>query len=313
MRRDGRTALYRYAPLGIRAPGAAPVLLVYALINRPTILDLLPGRSIVEVLRAAGLDVWLLDWGTPDSEHAEEGFGEHVLGYLKRAVHEVLARTGKSQASLLGYCMGGTLSAMYAALRPKEIAKLLAAVAPIRGRLDEGLLHFASRRELFDPAWLTLQGNVPAEALNAGFILLRPVENLLGKYVRYFEKAGEPGFSELFFAMERWLAEGVPLPGKLYRDFVRAIYQDDLLVGDGVPVGAERARLSAITCPVMIVTSAEDHLVPPASTQALLDLAGSRQKRRLEFPGGHVGLAISPKAMTTVWKEAAFWFGGRRV
>lgn len=305
--RDGRTALHRYKAKGRMAEGAPPVLVVYALINRPTILDLLPGRSVVEVLLAKGLDVWLLDWGVPGPEAASEGLEEHVLGYLDRSVDAVRAETGAKAVSLFGYCMGGTLSTMYAALRPAKAAKLLVAVAPIRGRQGEGFLHFSSRPELFDPAVFTAQGNVSPEALNAGFVLLRPVENLLGKYVRYFERAGEPGFDELFFAMERWLSEGVPLPGKLYRDFVRAVYQEDLLVGAGVPVGRERARAADVRCPLMTVTSAQDHLVPPSSTNALLALAKSKDKRALAFPGGHVGLAISPKALATVWKDAADW------
>jgi polyhydroxyalkanoate synthase len=305
--RDGRTSLHRYKAAGRRAAGAAPVLVVYALINKPTILDLLPGRSVVEVLLGAGLDVWLLDWGVPGPEAAEEGLEEHVLGYLDRAVDAVRAETGAKRVSLFGYCMGGTLSAMYAALRPEKAAKLLVAVAPVRGRQTEGFLHFSSRPELFDPAVFTVQGNVQPEALNAGFVLLRPVENLLGKYVRYFERAGDPAFDGLFFAMERWLAEGVPLPAKLYRDFVRAVYQEDLLVKGGVPVGRSRARAADVRCPVMAVTAEQDHLVPPSSTKALLDLAASKEKRAVSFSGGHVGLAISPKALETVWKEAAEW------
>lgn len=305
--RDGRTALYRYKSKGRKAVGAPPVLVVYALINRATILDLLPGRSVVEVLLAKGLDVWLLDWGVPGPEAASEGLEEHVLGYLDRAVDSVCSETGAKSVSLFGYCMGGTLSTMYAALRPAKAAKLLVAVAPIRGRQTEGFLHFSSRPELFDPAVFTLQGNVSPEALNAGFVLLRPVENLLGKYVRYFERAGDPDFDGLFFAMERWLSEGVPLPGKLYRDFVRAVYQEDLLVAGGVRVGSERAKAADVRCPLMTVTSAQDHLVPPSSTNALLELAKSTDKRGLEFAGGHVGLAISPKALATVWKEAADW------
>lgn len=307
VRRDGRTALYRYAAPSRRARGAAPVLIVYALINKPAIMDLLPGRSIVEVLRAAGHDVWLLDWGVPGPEAASEGLEEHVTGYLHRAVEAVRKAAKADAVSLFGYCMGGTLSVMYAALEPARVSRLLAAVAPIRGRQSEGFIHFASDPAFFQPGVMTLQGNVAPEALNAGFMLLRPVENMFGKYVRYFEKAGDPRFDELFFAMERWVAEGQPLPGRLYREFVQGVYQEDLLVTTGVPVGARRARAADVRCPVAVVSSAQDHLVPPSSTQALLDLAASREKRRFDFPGGHVGLAVSPKALATVWKDAATW------
>lgn len=305
--RDGRTALYRYKGKGRRAAGAPPVLIVYALINRPTILDLLPGRSVVEVLLAAGLDVWLLDWGTPGPEAEGEGLEAHVLGYLDRAVDGVRAKTGAKAVSLFGYCMGGTMSAMYAALRPAKVARLLAAVAPIRGRQDEGLIHFLSRPELFRPEAMTALGNVDPAALNAGFNLLRPVENLYGKYVRYFERAADPAFTELFFAMERWLSEGAPLPGRLYREYVRGVYQEDGLLDGGVAVGTERAKAAEVRCPLAVVTSAQDHLVPPSSALALYERARSKKKRHFAFDGGHVGLAISPKALATVWKAAAAW------
>jgi polyhydroxyalkanoate synthase len=305
--RDGRTSLYRYESRARRAAGAAPVLVVYALVNRATILDLLPGRSIVEVLLAAGLDVWLLDWGIAGPEHADEGLEAHVLGYLGRAVDSVRAAAKSARVSLFGYCQGGTLATMFAALETEKVARLLVAVAPIRGRLNEGMIHFCSRPELFDPSVMALPGNVPAESLNAAFTMLRPVENLLGKYVRYFEKASDPAFTTLFFAMERWLSEGDPLPGRLYREYVRGVYQEDLLVTTGVPVGPRRARVADVRCPVTIVTSAQDHLVPPASTRALLELSASREKRELAFAGGHVGLAISPKALSTVWVDAAGW------
>ena len=301
---DGRTTLYRYARPK-RGCGAPPVLVVYALINRPTVLDLLPGRSVIEVLRAAGHDVWLLDWGAPGPEAADEGLEAHVLGYLDRAVDAMRAETGAAAVSLLGYCMGGTLSTMYAALRPKKTAALCVAVAPIRGRGVDGTIHFLSSPEIFAPEAMTLFGNVDPLALNAAFAMLRPVENLFGKYVRYLERASDPAFSELFFAMERWVSEGAPLPGRLYREFVREVYQRDSLLKGGVPVGAERAKASGVVCPLTVVTSAHDHLVPPASTLALMDAARSQDKAHLSFDGGHVGLAVSPKALATVWTEAA--------
>lgn len=301
---DGRTTLFRYAAPKRKA-AAPPVLVVYALINRPTVLDLLPGRSVVEVLRAAGLDVWLLDWGYPGPEAQDEGLEAHVLGYLDRAVDAVRAQTGAPAVSLFGYCMGGTLSTMYAALKPEKVSALLAAVAPVRGRGVDGVIHFLSSPELFSPELMTLFGNVDPNALNAAFAWLRPVENFYGKYVRYFERASDPAFRDLFFAMERWVSEGAPLPARLYSEFVREVYQNDALLKEGVPVGSLRARARGVRCPLTVVTSTYDHLVPPASSLALLEAAASKDKLHLSFDGGHVGLAVSPKALGTVWKDAA--------
>ena len=112
-----KATLYRYVPsTQIRFP--VPVLLVYALIDRPFILDLIPGNSFVEYLVEQGFDVYLLDWGIPGGEDQALSFGDYVFGYLAEAVRQVL-RTSRAEAvTLFGACIGGLLAAMYAALFP---------------------------------------------------------------------------------------------------------------------------------------------------------------------------------------------------
>ena len=103
-----KTRLYRYR-LPQPRRHATPLLLVYALINKPFIFDLLPGRSFVEYLLGQGFEVYLLDWGTPGSEDSGTTFTDYVTEYLRRAVRRVLRVSGASAISLLGYCVGGTL------------------------------------------------------------------------------------------------------------------------------------------------------------------------------------------------------------
>ena len=112
-----KATLYRYVPLGeIRFP--VPLLLVYALIDRPFILDLIPGNSFVEYLVEQGFDVYLLDWGIPGDEDHFLSFDHYVFDYLSEAVRHVLRTSHVEAVSLFGACIGGLLSAMYAALFP---------------------------------------------------------------------------------------------------------------------------------------------------------------------------------------------------
>ena len=101
-----KATLYRYAPQGeIRFP--VPLLLVYALIDRPFILDLIPGNSFVEYLVEQGFDVYLLDWGIPDDEDDVLTFDHYVFDYLAEAVRQALRTSHAEAVTLFGACIRG--------------------------------------------------------------------------------------------------------------------------------------------------------------------------------------------------------------
>jgi polyhydroxyalkanoate synthase subunit PhaC len=98
-----KTTLYRYVPREeTRFP--VPLLLVYALIDRPFILDLIPGNSFVEYLVEQGFDVYLLDWGIPGDEDHVLSFDDYVLDYLAEAVRQVLRTSHVEAVTLFGAC-----------------------------------------------------------------------------------------------------------------------------------------------------------------------------------------------------------------
>ncbi len=68
--------LYRCRPEG--RSEYLPVLMLPSLINRNYIMDLLPGHSLLESMKSAGLDVFLIDWGTPDAGMGDCGYDHYV-------------------------------------------------------------------------------------------------------------------------------------------------------------------------------------------------------------------------------------------
>src|SRR5918998_3996781 len=117
-----------------------PILIVYALINRPYVLDLLPGNSFIEHLVNQGYDVYMLDWGVPGDEDAEMTFEDYVLDYIPRAIRKVLRNSHAEKLTLLGYCMGGTMSSMYASLYDDKLQNLVLMTTPVSfPREDIGL------------------------------------------------------------------------------------------------------------------------------------------------------------------------------
>src|SRR5919202_6713746 len=150
-----------------------PVLIVYAPILRPYILDLVPGNSFVEYLLGEGFDVYLLDWGNAGPEDKHLSFEDWILDYMPEAVESVLRSSQVQQLTIYGYCQGGTMSAMYASLFPEEHLKNLSLLAtPVDFAPEDpgifGLWTLWSRNseDHFDPDLIVEAfGNVPEDFL----------------------------------------------------------------------------------------------------------------------------------------------------
>jgi len=291
-----KARLYRYAaPGGIRHK--TPLLFVYALINKPYILDLTPGNSLIESLAAAGYDVFLLDWGIPGEEDAGLGFENYVLEYLPRAARQVLEKSGSDRFSLFGYCMGGTICAMYAATHPgPELANLVLLTSPID--FSEAGLYSA----WLDPAHFDVERVartlklVPPEMLDLGAKLLKPLQNYVGPYVRLLEKIEDAEFVKGWQVMHHWVNDGVPFPGEAYRQWVRHFYQENRLIRGELELRGVPVRLGNIRCSVLNVYAELDHIVPPAMALPLLDRVGSTDKTLLPINAGHVGVVAGRTA-----------------
>src|SRR5208283_2863220 len=85
---------------------ATPLVFVFALVNRPYILDILPNKSVVAHFIKAGFDTYLIDWGRPTDADRYLTLDDYVNGYLRTVARQVRNRTGAAKVSLLGYCMG---------------------------------------------------------------------------------------------------------------------------------------------------------------------------------------------------------------
>lgn len=291
---------------------AEPVLLCYALVNRPYILDLEPDKSVVRQYLDAGFDVYLIDWGVPSD--ADKGFGlEHyVKSFLARAVDFILQRHARPRLHLLGYCMGGTLSALHGALAPETLASLALLAAPIDFTERESLLRLWTDRDVFDvDAFVDRWGNCPAWFLQTCFLMMNPVRNLIDKSIAFWEHLDDPRAVTSHFALERWLNDNIPVAGATFREFVKNLYQANQLVRGELQVGGRRVDLARITCPLLLLTAEHDHLVAPAATEGIRPHVGSRDVTSMGASAGHVGLVVGAKAHARFWPAVMRWVGER--
>ncbi len=128
-----KAKLYRYIPVVPKEKRhPVPLLLVFALMNRPYILDLRPGHSFVEFMVKQGYDVYLLDWGVPGPEDKNLKFDDYTLEYMPRAIRKMKAISGSKEFSLLGWCIGAILATVYSALRADDgLRNLILLTAPL--------------------------------------------------------------------------------------------------------------------------------------------------------------------------------------
>jgi polyhydroxyalkanoate synthase len=289
-----------------------PLIFVFALVNRSYILDLKQGKSVVEHFVKRGFDVYLLDWGVPTDADRFRTLEDYVLGYMPNVVDYVRETTDSDKVSILGYCMGGTMSSMFTALYPERVANLILLAAGIDFSTREGLLNLWTDERGFDvDKFVDIYGNCPAEFLQASFQMLKPVQNLIQKPLNFLERLDDPKFVEDFLAMEMWLNDNIPVPGEVFRKFVKDLYQQNLLTRGRLWLGNKRVDLSRITCPVLNLMAKNDDLVPPSQSLPFNDLVGSQDRKAIVFPAGHIGLAVGSKAQRDLWPQVCDWLGER--
>ncbi len=305
-----QTTLWRYR--SSRRSHPLPVLLVFALINRPEIFDLRPGNSFVEFLLDEGYDVFLVDWGEPDEEDADMGLAEYVCDELHWAVRETLRCAGEDELTLLGWCIGGTLSAMYCALNPADpVRNAILLTTPIDPS-DSLYARWVGGDEFDVDLIANSYSAIPGAGIDWANKLMKPVTNYVSTYRRLFQgilEGRDP--RESYQAMAKWVADNPPFPARAYREWITWMYKENRLVSGRLRLRDRRVDLSEIEQNLLVVTAGADHIAPPGGTVPLLDLVASEDVTHLDRPGGHIGLMAGSRAKHEIWPELADWLDER--
>ncbi len=286
-----------------------PILVVFALINKPFILDLQPDRSVVRRLLEAGHDVYLIDWNEPSRLDRHLTIDDYVNRYIDNCVDVVRERSGADRINLLGYCMGGAMTTMYTALHQEKVRALGLMAAGLCFDDTGGVLELWGDDEHYDPRDVVdVYGNVPSEMLDVGFALMDPVANYVSKYVRLYDNLENDEFVENFARMEQWLEEGIDLAGETYVQFLEDIYQDNKLYNNELYLGGKHVDITKIEVPILQIVGEYDHLIPPETSKPFNDVVSSGDVETIEYPTGHIGLSVSGSTHRDVWPRVAEWF-----
>jgi len=310
-----KAKLYRYIPVvPAEERHKVPLLLVFALMNRPYILDLRPGHSFIEYMVTHGYDVYLLDWGVPGPEDKGLTFDDYALEYLPRAIRKIKAVSGSAEFSLLGWCIGAILTTIYAALRPDDgLTNLILLTAPLdfSDKTAGGFVRWVNDQS-FDPdKIIEAFGNMPGEMIDYGAKALKPVENYIGSYLTLWDNLDNPRIVEAWHAMNTWVTDLIPMAGATYRQLIKELYQENRLMEGKLRIRGERVDVSRIRANLLNVIALADHISPPCQSESIMTKVSSQDQRVLKVKGGHIGMMAGSDALKYTWPHIDEWLAAR--
>lgn len=309
---DDKVTLYLYQnprPLAPTAP-KTPLLIVYALVNRPYMLDLEERRSMIGALVDNGVTTYLLDWGRPDFADQFISLEDYLFDYLDHAVDVILAEHDTDQLNLLGVCQGGVFSLCYTAARTRRVRNLVTMVTPVDFHTPDNLLSRWVRSLDIDRMVETF-GNVPGPLLNWTFLSLKPFVLGARKYLEMIDNADDAERLATFMRMEKWINDSPDQAGAAFGEFVKRFFVDNAMVGGTFDIGENNICLGNVTQPIFNVIASRDHLVPPSASRPLAEMTASRDYTSHEEDAGHIGLFLGHRSTQKIAGLIANWLADR--
>lgn len=306
----GTMRLYHYHP---RQDDVyrVPLLLVMATTNRGYIFDMVPGQSLVEYLLDAGFDVFMLDWAPPRADERVLTLESYVLDFLPQAVRRVQDETGEPDVSVIGYCFGGVLSLLWAALEGDgALANLVTFTTPVDFSRMEMFQAWADRRFFDVDRLVDTFGNCPGDYLYTAFDMLRPGTRAVTG-ARLYDNLHDDDHIRSFRMFDRWATDILPLAGEYFRQTTKLLMWENRLLHGTLDVGRRRVDLGAIRSPFLHVAAQHDHIVPTDASAPLIGMIGSADKEEVVLKGGHVSLVAGGNAVKRLWPKLAHWLGKR--
>jgi polyhydroxyalkanoate synthase subunit PhaC len=313
--KEDKIVLYRFKPK-VENPFPIPILIVYALVNRPFMVDLQEGRSLVENLLKLGLDVYLIDWGYPTRSDRWLTLDDYINGYINNCVDYLRDHYQVDKINLLGVCQGGTFSVCYSAMNPEKVKNLVVMVAPIDFNQPDSLLNMRGGCTLGKEAldvdlMVDALGNIPGDYLNLEFLMLKPLQLGYQKYLDFPDIMEQEDKLLNFMRMEKWIFDSPDQSGETYRQFMKDFYQENKLIKNEVKIGDKEVDLTNITMPVLNLYAEKDHLVPPVSSLALEMYILSEDYTAQGFPVGHIGMYVSGRVQKDLPPAIVDWIKAR--
>lgn len=309
-----------------RKQHAVPLVLVPPLGVTTETFDLLPQRSLVRYMVAAGFKVYLVDWGKPRKEHGRLGLLDYSYGMMGTAIEKIRRHSGSEDLSLMGWCLGGLLCLLHQGqVQDKHIRNIVTVASPIDlesgSGVVAGLMGVAQaldgparlvsnysnfRLNTLDPARLSM----PPWLTTLVFKLTDPLSSVT-TYWDLVTHLWDREFVETHSTTSDYLNNMLRYPGGVVKDMAVNVVVDKQLAKGKVKVGEKIAELDRIQSNLLVFAGETDHLVQPEVAKKIIDIVASKDKEFRVAPGGHMGAIIGSRAQKAVWAESAEWLAAR--
>jgi polyhydroxyalkanoate synthase subunit PhaC len=308
----GTMNLYHYRAMSDEVY-RVPILLVMATTNRGYIFDMVPGQSLVEFLLKRGYDIFMLDWSPPRADERHLSLEDYVLDFIPAAIERIVEETGEPDLTVVGYCFGGVLSVLWAALHADgPMQNLVTFTTPVNFKAMEMFQAWADRRFFDVDRLVDTFGCCPADMLYTSFDMLRPAGRIAGN-IRLLDNLWNDEFVKSHRMFDRWASDMLPLAGEYFRQTTKKLMWENRLHEGTMDVGGRAVDLKAITAPFLHVVAEHDHIVPRAASAPLIEMVGSSDKEEVVLKGGHVSLVAGGNAVRRLWPKLDQWLQERSI
>ncbi len=305
---DNKMKLYRYKS-DVPKKYKTPLLFVYALINKPYILDLQPGNSFIEYCLDMGHDVYMIDWGEPTPEDRFLEFDHYIDQYINDCVDIILDETETEQINLFGWCIGGHLALIYAAIYAEKIKNLVLLTTPFDSSMG-GLIQLWADEEVFHlDKIIDTYGNMPAKLVRYGVMSIYPFKEFKKNTV-FYDNMDNWMFKQAYALAEKWMNDNIDIPGQAFKKYIYDCFQTTNLRDGKMLINDRPVKLSSLNMPLLNIAAKDDHIVTIESVKSLEKFIKSSDYTFMEIEGGHVGVAYEARTRVA-WPEIIKWINSR--
>jgi polyhydroxyalkanoate synthase len=305
---------------------AVPLVLVPPLGVTTETFDLMPQRSLVRYMVAAGFRVYLVDWGKPKKEHAHLGLKDYSYTMLGTALEKIRMHSGSEQLSMMGWCLGGLLCLLHQGqVLDPNIRNIVTIASPIDLESGSGVMAglAGAAQALNGPAQLVSSySNFRLAALNSDRLYLPPwlttlafkLTDPVGSVTTYWDlvtRLWDREFVESHSTTSDYLNNMLMYPGGVLKDMAVKVLRDNQLAQGKIEVGDRLAELDRIQSSLLAFAGETDNLVPPDIAEKSVEIVASGDKDFRVVSGGHMGVIIGSKAQSAVWAQSAQWLAER--
>ena len=275
---------------------AEPILIIPAWIMKYYVLDLSPGNSLVNYLVAQGHTVFMVSWKNPTAADRSLGMDDYLKLGVRATLEAVAAVAPNQKVHAVGYCIGGTLLSIAAAILAAEGDERLASVTLLAAQQDFSepgelsLFISPSQLDMLEAA-MSRSGVLKSAQMGAAFALLRSRDLLWTPAVNTYLLGKRDSPNDLM----AWNADGTRMPCRMHAEYLRQLYLNNALARGEFESGGRRVDLAAIRAPMFVVGTETDHVAPWQSVYKARGLTRSSDYTFLLTSGGHnAGIVSGP-------------------